>query len=1234
MNLCAPRLLNPVDNQNISVRPTLDWFFDYPLYTYRPDRFAVQISRSPSFDSTEFLKIVECASQICTYLSLDRDLSAGTTYYWRVWSLRSEESSDFSQTGQFTTASNPPPPIITPVPNDTTPPTVGNYTASASGGTANLVVSNVNDLSGIREVRFSAKYNNQWVGIGTDTNAPYDMNWNMCSSGVPDGDVELGMEVWDNAGNVYIWSQHRPNPHITKSSNCYQPPAQEGVFLYRNTGLSGDQCYVTQDVPSINNYCGNGWNDEVESILVNSSYHFALYKDDQYGGGDPFTGNPTGDLPSEWRNQASSIRVRRTGNAAFTLYSLGDYNGESWPSDRTIYDMGHWRWNDKAQSIRVASGYGVIVCSDADFKSTCARATGPNQWSDINAFAQGLRDSVSSIQVCSGTCPDAGPNPSFYYPTGNQSVDATQPVILRWGGELNQFYVELWGGGIDGRRQFGWTNDVAWNVGVLPVSANPYYWRVKGWRGYGETGWTEGSFYVAVPDTTQPTGTMTLPGRFGYRNGPTTTLKANASDTGSGVERVEFFAWLSDSWELLGTDTTPPYEYVWNISAVREGGLWVSANIVDKAGNNSGLIWDPDWVFFTIDHTPPTSAVLALPETVTDEQFTVRWSGTDNYTPNDLIFYDVQYQLDCTGDWLDWFVMGNLPGASFNGQDGHSYCFRSRAYDLPGNTEAWSEQSDARTQISTAPTLTPTFAPTLTPVTPQPITETPTPTLTPTPTPTDVKPPPVTTHTIYLPSIQQNGNGVPPVIGSTATPVPPATPVALLLSNTLIETCKWAIQMGLSGFTPNSQVTIAATYSEVTCPIGEQRTGSWSQVYHIPTDANGALVVAYLHQGTGSYTYTFTDQARKSASLSFNSLILGTTATPSPTMIPSSTVTPILTPTVTPSAIPTVTPTATSTNTPTPTASPLPAVINWRQLSLGTKPSARGGTGFAYDTARNKLVLFGGTCAGYACGDTWEYDNTAGWQPINTNGPSPREEAVMVYDSNRQRFVLFGGHTWGGGYLADTWEYDGSNWQSIQTANVPIDRATQGMAYDAGRNKVVLYGGWRGDQQGSNILGDTWEYDGSNWSQITTATTPGSRTGLKLVYVPEWGKTLLFGGSFRSGDQRSYPNDTWIYDGQTWRQIVTNNAPQGRYYHQMAYDPVRKAVVLFGGYRVDSGALNDTWEFNGTDWQPITPTTTPPPTWVAGMLYYPPLSGIVMFGGNSPNQGNLQDTMWLYGPEN
>jgi hypothetical protein len=735
MSLCAPQLQSPANTRVTSIRPTFDWAFNYWLNKDNaPIGYAIQISRSPNFDSNEILEMIECTTEVCTYYAPEQNFANGTTYYWRVWSLRGEESSEFSETWQFTTVSNPPPPIITPIPNDTTPPTVSSYTAYASVGTANLSVSNVNDPSGIREVRFSAKFNNRWVGIGNDTTTPYGLAWDMCAWGVPDGDVELGMEVWDNAGNVYIWSQHYPNPHITKSHNCAPPQQSDGVYLYPNDGLDpsrGGECRVTQDAPSLTNYCGNGWNDNVESVRTVGPYRAVLFKDDLYGGGEPLYIDFTAALPDAWRNQASSIRVRRIDNPAFTLYSLGDYNGENWPSDRTIYDLGHWRWNDKAQSIRVHAGYSVIVCSDADFKNVCGRATGPNQWSDINALAQGLRDGVSSIRVCPGSCPDAGPNPTFYYPTSNQTVDGTQPLSLRWGGDLNQFFVELWGGALDGKRQYGWTNDVAWNIGTLPISANPYYWRVKGWRGYGETGWTEGRFYVAMPDTTQPTGKMTGPSRFGYRNENTITLRADAADSDSGVAQVEFFTWLSDKWEFLGTDTMAPYEYIWNTSSVREGGLWVSANIVDKAGNSSGLIWEPDWVFFTIDHTPPSSAVLPLPETVTTEQFTVRWNGIDNYTPNDLIFYDVQYQLDCTGEWLDWYVMGNMPGASFNGQMGHSYCFRSRAYDLPGNTEAWSDQADAHTQIvSNAPTPTSTPTPTATPDPAQPVTPTPTATAT------------------------------------------------------------------------------------------------------------------------------------------------------------------------------------------------------------------------------------------------------------------------------------------------------------------------------------------------------------------------------------------------------------------------------------------------------------------------------------------------------------------------
>lgn len=942
----------------------------------------------------------------------------------------------------------PPPdpePTPTPVPGDNTPPSASGFTATTNGGTADLSTSGVQDNSGgsgVREVRFSAKFNNQWVGIGTDTTSPYSLAWNMCASGVPDGDVELGMEVWDNANNVWIWSQHYSNPHITKSYNCEPPPPSEGVTLFENTGLGGGSCYITQDVPSIGNYCGSGWNDNAESVLVQGPYYFALYLDDWYGGGTPYTGNPTGDLPPEWRNKASSIRIRRNSPAAFTLFDLGDFNGEAWASDRTIYDLSHWNWNDKAESIQVASGYGLIVCEHADFKGICGRATGPAEWSDINALAQGLRNNVSSIRVCSGPCPEAGEPPTLIYPINNQAIEAGEPVNLSWSGAVEQFYVEVWGGALGSTLQSGWTNSVQWDLGVLPESPNQYYWHVKGWKGYGETDWASGSFYVMLPDTTSPSGVITGPQSGGYQGGPTVIISADANDIGSGVNRLEFYAWLDDHWEFLGTDNNAPYSFSWDISSVREGGVWVSADVIDNAGNHSGLIWEPDWAFFIIDKSPPSSAVIPLPAFQMYPKFTVRWSGNDNFTQNDLIFYDVQYQLNCTGPWLDWFVMDNWEGATFNGEVGQTYCFRSRAYDLVGNTEAWPEVADAQTTVNS-------------------ITE------------------------VYLPLVWM----------MRSSPAPTATP--------------------------------------------------------------------------------------------------------------------------TPTSIPTITPTPTPTITPT----PLPS-NDWTFMGTG-EPQARSGHGMALDVSNNKLVIFGGTCNGFACADTWTYGES-GWTAIGGNGPSAREDSFMVYDEDRQKIVLFGGHAWAANVLGDTWEFNGVSWASMNLTTNPPARANQAMTYDPIRKRVVLFGGWQG---GSDYLSDTWEYDGINWYQISPVHSPTPRRGARMVYVPALNQIVMFGGLSPALD---VIDETWVYDGQDWSQLNPGLSPSARYNHQMVFDPVSNRILLFGGYRLDTGALSDTWAFSNSGWELVLPTHSPPPTWLAGFAYYPPIGGILMFGGNSPNQGNLNSDIWLY----
>jgi PKD repeat protein len=354
--------------------------------------------------------------------------------------------------------------------------------------------------SGVREVRFNAKWNNEWQGIGVDTTYPYSMDWNMCTSGVPNGDVELGMEIWDNNGNKFVWSSDSgyPNPHITKSYNCSPPPVSEGIWIYRNTGYGGDSCFIVDDAPSIGNHCGDGWNDDPESVLVQGSYYFAFFRDDNYSGGAPLSGNFSGDFPDEWKNQISSVRVRRASPAKFTLYRLGDWNGENFSSDRDIYNLAHWSFNDKTESIRVMPGYQVVLCEHDNFHGVCGRTD--HDVSDLNAVAQGLRGELTSVRVCQGSCPSVPSDPTLVTPRNDQIIQPGDPISLQWNGNGIQYFVEYWGGDLNAPVKYGWFNGKFWNIGALPESDNPYYWRVKAWNNYGESGWSPArQFYVKWP---------------------------------------------------------------------------------------------------------------------------------------------------------------------------------------------------------------------------------------------------------------------------------------------------------------------------------------------------------------------------------------------------------------------------------------------------------------------------------------------------------------------------------------------------------------------------------------------------------------------------------------------------------------------------------------------------------------------------------------------------------------
>ena len=237
-----------------------------------------------------------------------------------------------------------------------------------------------------------------------------------------------------------------------------------------------------------------------------------------------------------------------------------------------------------------------------------------------------------------------------------------------------------------------------------------------------------------------------------------------------------------------------------------------------------------------------------------------------------------------------------------------------------------------------------------------------------------------------------------------------------------------------------------------------------------------------------------------------------------------------------------------------------------KQVNTLNSPSARYLHQMVYDSNRKVIVLFGGSQQDYSqknyLNDTWEYDGD-NWKKIETtHSPTPRCGYSMAFDSCRNKVVLYGGHSdlW---YDSDTWEYDGSDWTEVDTRNFPLSPSSLSeMIFDPNRCRIVLFGGETWDLIS---LTDTWEYDGINWVQPTLSQSPTGRWGQAMAFNPVVGETILFGGygpQYPGGDLLE---DTWAYDSQTWVKLITDRSPGALEQISMDFDTLRKQIILFGG---------------------------------------------------------------------
>jgi hypothetical protein len=200
--------------------------------------------------------------------------------------------------------------------------------------------------------------------------------------------------------------------------------------------------------------------------------------------------------------------------------------------------------------------------------------------------------------------------------------------------------------------------------------------------------------------------------------------------------------------------------------------------------------------------------------------------------------------------------------------------------------------------------------------------------------------------------------------------------------------------------------------------------------------------------------------------------------------------------------------------------------------------------------------------------------------------------------------------------LGDTWEWDGTSWTEVSVPAGPPARRQHALAFDSARGVTVLFGGadWLFDK-----LGDTWEWDGSAWTERCTdaacrASAPAARSGHALAYDPNRKTTVVVGG---------LPSDAYEWDGAGWKLVTTSVPSNEQIGAAAAFDDALGHVELLDD--VEKTFL----ELDGPDFVPH-PTPTDPGLAVPTLaMAYDGASGrMVMFGGSDASSNTLDAQTW------
>ncbi len=312
-----------------------------------------------------------------------------------------------------------------------------------------------------------------------------------------------------------------------------------------------------------------------------------------------------------------------------------------------------------------------------------------------------------------------------------------------------------------------------------------------------------------------------------------------------------------------------------------------------------------------------------------------------------------------------------------------------------------------------------------------------------------------------------------------------------------------------------------------------------------------------------------------------------------------------------------------------------------------TYPPPRAVLNMIYSSKAGTVLMFGGQPREYAFyDDAWSYKtDTNTWTPLSTS-PMYAKFFTGDYDSKADRVVFYANAYFCVGQsvcrAGETYVYDPNTDEvtKVTPRVVPFGFGSANMVYDSESDRFILFGGY--DVKNGRELDETWAYDLNTnaWMAMNPAKHPAGRNLSQMVYIPTIDRVLLFSGYTGDAALVNAPTgDTWLYDynHNTWEQLSPSSAPTRRHNASTVYMSSVDRVLLYGGQTKDSGGtVGDLWTFDPTalNWEEMHPPTDPGKRTLYGMAYDSKADKVVLFGGAPKDSyGPYIDETWIYDPQ-